>query len=340
MAFLVPVAVIASLLLVIGCGGRTPDPEPTPRSSPVAPTQPVPTATPTPSPAPTAQPTPSPTPSPTPTSIPTPTATPTPSATPTPTPEPRLPRCEGLEERGDALTQSVLETMDGMSGWGLSLVDLDCEVSIHVMPGHGQYTASSGKIIVVTTVLRAVQDGLLDLEEYRPHIEIVMSLSLDIDADLLNDLLTPEQIATTLERAGVSEASRFEHSWRWAHMTAPDMARFWVSLVRGRQLNEELTAYVLDLATRPILGEAFWPFPADFGVEGYVYGQKAGYWTSPDPIGYRVSAGFMRPGDGSGEGYVFAFLIRVADEDWASNWRRPIFPIVLDFMTAEMERVP
>ncbi|MCY3881042.1 MAG: hypothetical protein OXG61_02865 [Chloroflexi bacterium] len=253
-------------------------------------------------------------------------------------PEPRLPRCEGLEERGESLRESVIETMDGMSGWGLSLVDLDCDVSIHVRPGHGQYTASSGKIIVVTTVLRAVQDGLLDLEEFRPHIEIVMSLSLDIDADLLNDLVAPEQMAATLERAGVSEASRFEHSWRWAHMTAPDMARFWVSLVRGRQLNEEFTAYVLDLATRPILGEAFWPFPADFGVDGYVYGQKAGYWTSPVPIGYRVSAGFMRPADGSGEGYVFAFLIRVADDDWASNWRRPIFPVVLDFMTSEMER--
>jgi hypothetical protein len=230
--------------------------------------------------------------------------------------------------------------MEGMSGWGLSLVDLDCEVSLDVMPGHGQYTASSGKIIVVTTVLRAVQDGLLDFEAFRPHIEIVMSLSLDIDADLLNDLVTPEQIAETLERAGVSDASRFEHSWRWAHMTAPDMARFWVSLVRGRQLDEALTAYVLDLATRPILGEAFWPFPADFGVEGYTYGQKAGYWTSPVPIGYRVSAGYMRPADGSGEGYVFAFLIRVEGEDWANNWRRPIFPIVLDFLTGEMERAP
>ena len=231
--------------------------------------------------------------------------------------------------------------MDGLTGgWGLALVDLDCDTTVLVEPGHGQYTASAGKIMIVITLLRAVQDGLIAFEAVQPHVEIVLSLSLDVDADLLNDLVTPEQIAAMLERAGVSEASELEHSWRYAHFTAHDLARVWVSLVRGEQLNEELTAYLLDLATRPVLGDAFWPFPADFGVEGYVYGQKAGYWTSPLPTGYRVSAGYIRPADGSGEGYVFAFLIRVRDEDWANDWRRPVFPLVRDFMVAEMEREP
>ena len=231
--------------------------------------------------------------------------------------------------------------MDGLTGgWGLALVDLDCDATVLVEPGHGQYTASAGKIMIVITLLRAVQDGLIEFEAVRPHVEIVLSRSLDADADLLNDLVTPEQIAAMLERAGVSEASELEHSWRYAHFTAHDLARIWVSLVRGEQLNEELTAYLLDLATRPVLGDAFWPFPAGFGVEGYLYGQKAGYWTSPRPTGYRVSAGYVRPEDGSSEGYVFAFLIRVRDEDWANDWRRPVFPLVRDFMVAEMERGP
>lgn len=229
--------------------------------------------------------------------------------------------------------------MDGLAGgWGLALVDLDCDGAILVKSGHAQYTASAGKIMIVITVLRAVQDGLLEFEAVRGHVEIVLSLSLDADADLLNDLVTPGQIAAMLDRAGISEASRLEHSWRYAHFTAADLARVWVSLARGHQLDEELTAYLLDLATRPILGDDFWPFPAGFGVEGYVYGQKAGYWTSPIPVGYRVSAGYVRPEDGAGEGYVFAFLIRVSDGDWASDWRRPVFPLVRDFMVGEMER--
>ena len=229
--------------------------------------------------------------------------------------------------------------MEGLTGgWGLTLVDLDCDTTILVRPEHGQYPASAGKIVVVMTVLHAVQEGLLEFEAIRPHVEIVLSHSLDKDSDLLNDLVTPEQIAAVLQRAGVSGASAFEHSWRFAHLTAPDMARIWVSLVRGQQLDEERTVYLLDLATRPILGDAFWPFPVDFGLEGYVYGQKAGYWTSPRPTGYRVSAGYVWPEDGSSEGYVFAFLIRVQDEDWANDWRRPVFPLVRDFMVAEMER--
>ena len=246
-------------------------------------------------------------------------------------------RCQGLGERGAALREAVEEAMDGMSGWGLTLVDLDCGTAIDVRPGHAQYPASSGKIVVVISVLRAVQDGLLEFAEVQPHVEIVMARSLDKNADQLNDLLTPEQIAATLARAGVSEEAEYAHSWRWARLGAPDMARIWASLVRGEQLDAERTAYLLDLATRPVLLEAFWPFPAEFGVEGYVYGQKAGYWTSPVPIGYRVSAGYARPADGSGAGYVFAFLTRVAGDDWEGDWRRPVFPLVRDFMVAEME---
>ena len=309
----------------------SPTATPTPAPSPTATATPQLTATPSPSPAPTATPTPSATPTPTPS--PTPTATPS----PTPTPEPRPARCEGLAERGEGLAAAVEEAMDGYTGgWGLALIDLDCDAVILVNPEHNQYPASAGKIVIVITALRAVQDGLIEFEAVRENVEIVLSLSLDHNSDLVNERVTSEQIAAMLERAGVSDVTEYEHSWRWAHFSPVDLARVWASLVRGEQLNEELTAYLLDLATRPILGPYFWPFPPEFGVEGYVYGQKAGYWTSGEPVGYRVSAGYARPEDGSSEGYIFSFMIRAVREDLIGYWQRPVFPLVRDFMVTEM----
>ena len=309
----------------------TPSASPTPETTPRPAATPAATPTPSPTPTPTATPTPS----------PTPTATPTPSPTPTatPTPDPRLARCAGLEERGTVLQGAVEEEMAGYTGgWGLALIDLDCDEAILVNPDHSQYPASAGKIVIVITALRAVQDALLEFEgEVQEDIEVILSKSLDANSDRLNDKVTTEQIAAVLERAGTSEASELEHSWRYAHLTPLDLARVWVSLVRGEQLNEELTAYLLDLATRPELGDAFWPFPRDFGVEGYVYGQKAGYWTSGVPVGYRVSAGYARPEDGSSEGYVFAFLIRAVWQDLRGYWQRPVFPLVRDFIVGELE---
>ena len=310
------------------------------------PPAPTPTRTPTASPSPTGTPTPASTPAPTasPTLTATATATPSPTPTATPTPGPMPPtatspaRCEGLQERGAALGEDVEEAMDGyVGGWGLALVDLDCDEAILVHPGHGQYPASAGKIVIVITALRAVQDGELPFEgEVREDVETIMAQSLDAHSDRLNDKLTSEQIAHVLERAGASEASRYEHSWRYAHLTPHDLARVWTSLVRGEQLDEEWTAYLLDLATRPELGPYFWPFPPEWGVEGYEYGQKAGYWTSPRPIGYRVSAGFARPADASSDGYVFAFLIRAVAADLAGWWQRPVFPLVRDFIVGEL----
>ena len=227
--------------------------------------------------------------------------------------------------------------MDGyVGGWGLALIDLECDAVILVNPDHDQYPASAGKIAIVITALRAVQDGLVEFEDVQRDVEIVLSLSLDHNSDLINERITSGQIAAVLERARVSEVTEYEHSWRWAHFSPIDLARLWASLVRGEQLNEELTAYLLDLATRPILGPYFWPFPPEFGLEGYTYGQKAGYWTSGEPVGYRVSAGYARPEDGSSEGYVFAFMIRAVREDLAGYWQRPVFPLVRDFMVSEM----
>ena len=324
---------LAGLLLVCVVAACTDTQESPDRVATATPTA-TPTLTATPSPSPT--PTPSPTPSPT--FTPTPTAAPTPTPPPTPTPDPRLARCERLEDRGAALREDVEEAMSGyVGGWGLALIDLDCDETILVNPEHSQYPASAGKIVIVITALRAVQDGELAFEgEVQGDIEIILSKSLDAHSDRLNGKVTTEQIAAVLERAGVSEASEYEHSWRYAHLSPHDLARIWVSLVRGEQLDEERTAYLLDLATRPELGPAFWPFPPEWGVEGYVYGQKAGYWTSPTPIGYRVSAGYARPADASSEGYVFAFLIRAVWQDLVGDWQRPVFPLVRDFIVGEL----
>ena len=174
----------------------------------------------------------------------------------------------------------------------------------------------------------------------RPHIEIVLDRSIDLNADAINARVTPEQVAAVLARARVSDASRLRHSWRLAHFTPPDLARVWVSLVRGRQLDAERTAWLLGLARDNGLPDGFWPFPPAFGADGYEYGQKAGYWTSPYPIGYRVSAGFARPADGSSEGYVFAFLAAAAPADLSGGWRRPVFAPVRDFIVGELGREP
>ncbi len=248
-------------------------------------------------------------------------------------------RCASLAKRGGVLASAVEKAMKGYTGgWGLALIDLDCGASVLVRPGHSQYPASAGKIMIVIAALRAVQDGVLAFSDIQEHVEIVLEHSIDFNADAINVLVTPEQVAAVLQRAGVSEDSRIEHSWRFAHFTPPDLARVWVSLVRGEQLDEERTAYLLGLAVANGLPENFWPFPPDFGENGYEYGQKAGYWTSMVPIGYRVSAGFARPEDGSGGGFVFAFLIEAAPADLAGDWRRPVFPLVRDFIVGEVER--
>lgn len=319
-------------ILLAACADTPEPPAPTPTRTP--------TASPSPSAAPASSPTATVTPTPTATATATPSPTPTPTPTPdaTPEPDPRPARCDGLQERGAVLGEAVEGAMDGyVGGWGLALVDLDCDEAILVHPAHGQYPASAGKIVIVIAALRAVQDGDLPFEgEVREDVETIMAQSLDAHSDRLNDKLTSEQIAHVLERAGASEASRYEHSWRYAHLTPLDLARVWTSLVRGEQLDEEWTAYLLDLATRPELGPYFWPFPPEWGVEGYEYGQKAGYWTSPRPIGYRVSAGFARPADASSDGYVFAFLIRAVAADLAGWWQRPVFPLVRDFVVGEL----
>lgn len=224
--------------------------------------------------------------------------------------------------------------------WGLALIDLDCGSSVVVRPQHVQYPASAGKVVILTAGLRAVQDGLLEFELIEEQVELVLHHSLDKQTDEIAELITPEQVGEVMARAGVSARWYPEWRWRWARFTPHELALFWASIVRGEQLDERWTAHLLQLASEVVLPEGKEAFPADFGVEGYQYGQKAGYWTpeedeeEPDIF---VSAGYVMPEDGSSMGFTFAFLLETWEEDILEPKRRAVFPLVRDFVVGEVE---
>lgn len=221
--------------------------------------------------------------------------------------------------------------------WGLALIDLDCGSSVVVRPRHSQYPASAGKIVILTAGLRAVQDGLLEFELIEEDVELVLHHSLDKQTDQIAELITAEQVAEVMARAGVT-SSYLEWHWREAWFTPHDLARVWASIVRGEQLDERGTAHLLQLASEVVLPEGKEAFPADFGVEGYRYGQKAGYWTPEEEPDIFVSAGYVVPEDGSSTGFTFAFLIETWEEDIFEPKRRAVFPLVRDFVVGEVER--
>lgn len=224
--------------------------------------------------------------------------------------------------------------------WGLALIDLDCGSSVVVRPQHVQYPASAGKIVILTAGLRAVQDGLLEFELIEEQVELVLHHSLDKQTDEIAELLTPEQVGDVMARAGVSARWYPEWQWRWARFTPHELALFWASIVRGEQLNERWTAHLLQLASEVVLPEGKEVFPADFGVAGYRYGQKAGYWTpeeEEEESDIFVSAGYILPEDGAGAGFTFAFLLETWEEDILEPKRRAVFPLVRDFVVGEVE---
>ncbi len=225
--------------------------------------------------------------------------------------------------------------------WGLALIDLDCGSSVVVRPQHAQYPASAGKIVILTASLRAVQEGLLEFELIEENVELVLHHSLDKQTDEIAELLTPEQVGDVMARAGVSARWFPEWQWRWALFTPHELALFWASIVRGEQLDERWTAHLLQLASEVVLPEGKEAFPQEFGVEGYRYGQKAGYWTpeeEEEEADIFVSAGYVVPEDGSSMGFTFAFLLETWEEDILEPKRRAVFPLVRDFVVGEMER--
>ncbi len=271
---------------------------------------------------------------------------PSPTATPTPTPtedaagaDARPDRCAAVPARAAALIDAVEATMSGYEGdWGLALIDLDCDSATVARPDHAQYPASAGKIVILTAALRAVEDGLLAFDDIEENLELVLRYSLDKSTDEIAEFLTPEQVGAVMERAGVSAYSWLQWDWRESRFTAHDLARVWASILRGDQLGGSWTDYLLTLASEAVLPEADVTFPADFSVAGYQYGQKAGYWKPEEDPDFFVSAGYIRPEDGASAGFAFAFLLRTPEEDPFEPKRRSVFPLVRDFVVAEVER--
>lgn len=325
-------AVVAFLLL------RDDSPPQTAGPPPAATGTPVPTAT-APPPATPAR-------TPNPTTAPTATAAPTedPSATVSANPtgesrDGRPSRCASVARRAAALIAAVEEAMAEYEGiWGLAVVDLDCGSPIIVRPRHSQYPASAGKIVILAAALRAVQDGLLEFALIEENVELVLHYSLDKSTDEIAALVTPEQVGAVMARAGVSVNSFLHWGWRDARFTAHDLALVWASILRGEQLDDAWTSYLLRLASEVVLPEGKETFPAEFGVEGYQYGQKAGYWVPEEDPHFFVSAGYMRPEDEASAGFTFAFLIETWEEDVFEPKRRAVFPLVRDFVVGEVER--
>jgi hypothetical protein len=245
-----------------------------------------------------------------------------------------------VAERGAALIEAVEEVMTDYEGvWGLALIDLGCESSIVVRPRHSQYPASAGKIVILTAGLRAVQDGLLEIETIQEDLELVLRYSLDKNTDNIAALVTPEQVGAVMARAAVSTSSYLEWEWRHARFTAYDLAMVWASILRGEQLDERWTSYLLQLASEVVLPEDDVTFPADFGVEGFEYGQKAGYWKPEKDPHFFATAGYIRSRSG-GSAFTFAFLLRTWEEDPREPQRRAVFPLVRDFVLGEVSREP
>lgn len=351
----VALALGAALFYVLEDGSDPPPADPEPPRPPPA----TEVATPPPpsleaSPSPTA--TSATTPPPPPTATPSPTPAPSPATTPSPTAtavqtggivtteerragELRPPRCESVATRGASLITAVEETMTDYEGvWGLALVDLDCASSIVIRPRHSQYPASAGKIVILVAALRAVQDGLLEFEAIEENLELVLYYSLDKSTDEISDFITPEQVGAVMARAGVSTDSYLQWHWRDARFTAHDLALVWASILRGEQLDERWTARLLQLASEAVIPEADVTFPAGFGVDGFQYGQKAGYWKPEDDPDFFAAAGYIQPVDAAGAGFAFAFLLRTWEEDPFEPQRRSVFPLVRDFVVGEVER--
>ena len=219
--------------------------------------------------------------------------------------------------------------------WGLAIIDIACDSAVVVRPGYAQYPASAGKIVILLAALRAVQDGLIDFAEVAEDLEQVLRHSLDENTDAVAERVTPEQVAAVLERAGVSPSSWLEWSWRDALFTPHDLARVWASILRGRQLDERWTDWLLGLTTRAVLPQGYETFPADFGLDGHEAGQKAGYWVGEGHHDHFAATGYVRAA-GSGEGgFAYAFLLQTTLDDLFHPQRRLVFPLVREFVAAE-----
>lgn len=226
--------------------------------------------------------------------------------------------------------------MEGFPGvWAFAAIDLDTGAVMTIHEDLVIYPASSGKIVVAIAVLRAVQRGEVSLPSIEADFEEMMIRSDDAATDRLNGLVSQAETNAVLTDSGVSAASQFRDSWRRATFTAPDLARVWAALLRGELLDEERITYLLEISGRVELPENFATFPPRFERPGYQYGQKPGYYITGDRDVY-AAGGFVRPLDGSGQGFVAAFISRLpSGVEGGREQRQAVFPILVRYLLGE-----
>ncbi|MGK2966466.1 MAG: serine hydrolase [Tepidiformaceae bacterium] len=230
------------------------------------------------------------------------------------------------------LEADLLAAMDGYDGtWAAALIDLGCGTEIAVNPDYTQYAASASKIVVVVAILRAVEQGRLEMPEVAPLIEDVMWYSTDWAADVLNELIEPEEVAEVLSIAGVSEETTFPYWWNGALMPAIDLARVWAALLDGRLLGEDYATYLMDRASEAEISDGLETFPPSADLPQLDYGQKAGYYVSDGIPYFFVGAGFIRPEDRSHPGFAISWIGTTMNDDFLDAQRRSVFPIMLGY---------
>lgn len=264
-------------------------------------------------------------------------ATEDPEATPTPDDPGDRVRGMSCEERvplREQLEADVASAMEGYNGdWGFVLYDLGCEDMATVHGDYLQYTASSNKIISAIAAVRAVQAGDVAVEQIEPHLIEVFTWSSDADANALETFVTPADLDAVLVDSGTSPASYVDGAWNYTFLTAPDMARIWAALVRGELLNQEWTAYLLEKTTLVDVPEPYVTWPSGtFELEGFEYGQKAGYWVS-DGIPYHlVGAGFLLDLQDADQSFIPVAIMKSNNEDLYDPQRRRIWPLVVKYV--------
>ena len=271
--------------------------------------------------------------------IPTATTTATPTATIVPTATPEPPRCIEVAARLSATADAVAEAMDGYEGtWGFALVDIECRTEVERPPGYRQYPASAGKIVPIIATLRAVDDGRVAFDDIADDLEQAVTISSDLAVDALATHIAPKDVEAVLSIAGVSESTSFASGWRHSVTTPLDLARVWSAVLMGDVLETQTAAVLLSLAGRAGFpaGFGYETFPESLGVPGLAYGQKAGYWVSPDEPDDFVGAGFIQPVGGGPPGFSLVLMVETDEDDVREPQRRSVFPILVEFILGEM----
>ena len=266
------------------------------------------------------------------TPVETPTPLPTPSPTPTPVPPRDSPGCATRLALARKMAQDIEVVLEGYEAeWGFAFIDVSCKGAVSIHPEYSQYAASAGKIVSVIAVLQAVQRGDLPLEEVDQSVNQVLTLSLDEPADYIETFLEPGALNAVLDQAGTLSA-RIDTTWRETNISATDLARLWAALVNGQLLNEELTAYLLKYTRETVIPEGFETFPdSDFELDGYRYGQKAGYFVSDGVPYFFVGAGYLNH-EATGDYFIPVIVIETEIEDLLDPRRFLVFPVVVDYV--------